>query len=137
MPQWSLFYHIIWTTKHREAMILPQFQDRLYASIAKKSSTIGGIVHAVRGVADHVHLAVSVPPRIALAIFVGQVKGASAHFVNHVICPGFHFAWQDGYGVISLHESQLHTVVQYILCQAQHHGEYSTVEWLEHCVEDD
>ena len=40
---------------------------------------------------DHIHLAVSVPPKIAAAAFIGEVKGNSSHFVNQIIEPDFGF----------------------------------------------
>ena len=112
-------------------MILPPYQERIYACIAKKARSLGAVVHAVGGVADHIHLVVSVPPRVAIASFIGQVKGASAHFVNYEIIPDFSFAWQEGYGIVSLGEGQLHSIIRYVHNQSQHHGESSTIDELE------
>ena len=69
--------------------------------IAAKAQDFGSIIHAIGGTTDHVHLAVSVPPKVALAEFVGAVKGCSSHFVNHVVQPGYQFKWQREYGVLS------------------------------------
>ena len=133
MPYWRLFYHFVWGTKHGEPLIDPQFEQGLYRAIGAKVADLGGILHAVGGISDHVHLAVSVPPKTALSTFIGQVKGSSAHFVNHEIRPGYAFYWQDEYGVVSFGERQLSWVVRYVRDQAQHHAQGSALGRLE-CV---
>src|SRR4051812_25534423 len=121
MPYWKLYYHFTWATKERLPLILPSFEAELYRVIAAKVVEMEGIVHALRGTTDHIHLAVSVPPKISLAEFIGDVKGNSSHYVNHVIKPGFAFYWQNEYGVLSVGEKNLPAIVRYIQNQKQHH----------------
>ena len=117
-----LFYHFVWGTKNREPIILPEFEAELHSLIAAKAIELGGIVHAVDGVDDHVHLAATVPPKIAVARFIGEVKGNSSHAINHVIKPHYNFYWQNEYGVLSFAEKNLAGIVQYIHNQKQHHA---------------
>lgn len=131
MPYWRLFYHITWSTKQRAPLISADFAASLHNVIAAKSTALGGIVHAVGGTDDHVHLAVSIPPGISLSEFVGQVKGNSSHFVNHEIKPEYTFAWQSEYGVVSFGGEQLDTVVKYVHNQRKHHQEHSLIAHLE------
>ena len=131
MPYWRLFYHITWATREREPLIQVAFETRLHSVIAAKASDLGGVVHAVGGVEDHVHLAVSVPPRIALADFNGQVKGASSHFVNHELNLPHVFRWQAEYGIVSFGGRQLEIVMEYIRQQRQHHLEHTVIPFLE------
>jgi putative transposase len=135
MPFWRLFYHFVWTTKGREPLIAPDFEDRLHRAIAAKVVQMGGIAHAVGGTSDHIHLVASVPPQLALARFIGEVKGNSSHFVNYVICTDCEFAWQKEYGVISFGERQLDWVVRYVQNQALHHAQGTTVPHLECATE--
>jgi putative transposase len=135
MPYWRLFYHFVWGTKHGEPLMDSQFEQTLYRAIGAKATDLGGIVHAMGGVSDHVHLVTSVPPKVALSTFIGQVKGSSAHFVNHEIRPGYGFYWQDEFGVVSFGERQLSWVVRYVHDQAQHHALGSALGRLE-CASD-
>jgi putative transposase len=91
MPYWKLYYHFIWGTKNRLPLIDPALEPKLYRAIGAKAQDMGGFVHAIGGIEDHVHLGVSVPPKIAPAKFIGDVKGDSSHFVNYVIKPDFEF----------------------------------------------
>jgi len=131
MPFWRLFYHFVWGTKNREPFIEPSWENALHNVIAAKATELEGIVYAVGGIDDHVHLVVSVPPKIALSQFIGQTKGASSHFVNHELHLDYHFAWQSEYGVVSFGGTRLDMVVRYTANQRQHHTDSTTIAMLE------
>ncbi len=131
MPYYKLFYHFIWATKRREPLIMPEFEAQLYSAIAAKVKEINGIVHAIGGMEEHVHLAASVPPKLALATFIGEVKGNTSHFVNHIIVPEYNLYWQDEYGVLSFAEKSLPSIVRYIKNQKKHHSDGSIRDNLE------
>lgn len=131
MPYWKLYYHFIWGTKNRLPLIDSTLELELFRAIAAKAKNLGGFVHAIGGIQEHVHLAVSIPPKIAPAMFIGDVKGNSSHFVNHVIKPDFEFYWQDEYGVLSFGENNLIAVVRYIHNQKLHHAEGTLIAAME------
>jgi len=131
MPYWSLFYHFVWGTANREPLIGQAWEASLHKVIVAKARELGATVLAVGGTDDHIHLAVSVPPKLALSTFIGQVKGNSSHFVNHVVHPVVTFAWQDEYGVVSFDRGHLKTVAQYVQNQRQHHGNSTVLAGLE------
>lgn len=131
MPYYRLFYHIIWGTKNREPLIQVEFETSLHNVIAAKAKDLGAMVYAVGGLEDHIHLAATVPPRIALSDFIGQVKGNSSHFVNHELSLSYQFGWQAEYGLVSFGGKQLDTVVKYVKNQRQHHFEGTIISFLE------
>jgi putative transposase len=131
MPYWKLYYHFIWGTKNRLPLIDSVLEPELYRVIAAKAQEMGGFVHALGGIEDHVHLAVSIPPKLAPAKFIGDVKGSSSHYVNHVIKHDFEFYWQDEYGVLSFGERNLASVVRYINNQKQHHADGTLIAAME------
>jgi len=134
MPYWRLFYHFVWGTKNREPLIAPEWENSLHNVIAAKATALGALVHAVGGIEDHVHFVASVPPKIALSTFIGQVKGNSSHFVNHGLDVDIHFAWQAEYGVISFGGKMLDMVVRYVKNQRNHHTEGTTIAMMERIV---
>ncbi|HQE92637.1 MAG TPA: IS200/IS605 family transposase [Anaerolineae bacterium] len=137
MPYWHLFYHFTWATTGRVLSIDPAWESELHRVITAKAQALGAIVYAVGGIEDHIHLVASVPPKLSLSEFVGQVKGNSAHFVNHVKTPDAHFAWQKSYGVVSFGEKNLEMVIQYVKRQREHHSGSSTILFLERVESDD
>lgn len=131
MPYSRLFYHIILGTKNREPLIQIEFEESLHNVIAAKGKDLGSFVYAVGGIEDHIHLVASVPPRIAMADFIGQVKGNSSHWVNHELALSYQFNWQAEYGVVSFGGKQLDVVVKYVKNQRQHHLEGTIISFLE------
>ncbi|NEU74059.1 transposase, partial [Hassallia byssoidea VB512170] len=94
--------------------------------------TLACIVHAIGGIEDHIHLIVSIPPSLSLADFVKNIKGSSAHHVNHTLSTSANkFACLEGYGVFSLGGKQLDTAVTYVQNQKAHHLNGSAIASLE------
>ena len=121
MPYHELYYHLVWATKMREPLITPELMPELCRYLRGKGMELGGVVHAVGGIEEHVHVAVSIAPRIAVATYIGQLKGASSHWVTHVSSLRLPFAWQKGYGVLSFGKRSLPQVVDYVLHQRERH----------------
>ena len=136
MPFHRLYYHITWVTSGRQPMIVPQIVKAVYAAIRDKAESLRAKVFAIGGTEDHVHLAVSLPPTIALSDFVASVKGASAYHINHVPGGEHRIQWQRGYGVLSFSCDHLSRVVQYVNSQTQHHAEKKLWPSLEDSGED-
>jgi REP element-mobilizing transposase RayT len=57
MAYWRLFYHFVWSTKLRRPLIVEAIEASLHNVIAAKAKEVGGMVHAVGGIEDHVHSA--------------------------------------------------------------------------------
>lgn len=137
MSFWRLYYHIVWATKNRQPLIAESVEEQLFGYLVKKSSELGTHVYAINGCFDHVHLVASVPPRLAVAEVVKNLKGASSHLLNHAGGLDGTFAWQRGYGVLSLGERQKADAIRYVECQKQHHNQGTTNTWLEHDTDQD
>jgi putative transposase len=134
MPYYRLFYHFIWATKERWPLITPQNRDAIYACMADKVDEMRGIVHAIGGMPDHVHLALTVPPSVSLSELVGGVKGSSSHLASRLQPAHYEpFAWQPEYGVVSVTESHLPIVVRYVHNQEEHHAQNTLRRKLETC----
>lgn len=134
MTYWHLVYHIVWTTKLRAPLIQPEWEGRLYGVMRRQADKLGGVIHVVGGIEDHVHLLLSSPPKHSLATVVGQLKGSSAHFVNHELCPPYHFKWQRGYAALSVNPYIEARLRAYILNQRRHHQAGTLQPRLERCA---
>jgi putative transposase len=76
-------------------------------------------VHAASGANDHIHIAVSVPPKYAVSEVARKIKGTSSTILrNHGDWPG----WQNEYGVLTFSTSAIGAVVAYIQNQKSHHA---------------
>jgi putative transposase len=130
MSYWRLFYHAVWSTKYRQALIDPAWEKELYGYLWGKATALECTPHAINGMADHIHIVLSIPPKLAIASVIGKLKGASSHHINQNH-PGGEFAWQQEYSVFSLSESAIEAVVGYVRSQKSHHAESTSIAELE------
>jgi putative transposase len=95
--------------------------------------TLGGIVREmdgtaliVNGIADHVHMLIRIRPVHSIAEMMRVIKTNSCKWIHHKGHPKF--AWQAGYGVFSVSESNIPGVTKYIATQEEHHKKHSFQE---------
>lgn len=137
MAFWRLYYHLIWATKNREDFLESKVEANLYPYIVSKAAELGIFVHAINGWTDHLHVVAAIPPRHSVSSVVKRFKGSSSHFLNHQLGFDGAFAWQRGYGALTLGERQRSIAIAYVENQKAHHAEKSTNAWLERSAEFD
>ena len=130
MPYWKLYYHIVWGTKNRLAFISPKWEKDLYGYLWGKATVLECVPHAIGGMSDHIHVVLSIPPKLAVAKTIGLLKGSSSHHINENYLDGT-FAWQAEYGVFSFAERSLSRIVAYVNNQKEHHVENTLIKQLE------
>lgn len=135
MPYWRLFYHVVWGTKNRLEIIDPSWEKDLYGYIWGKATALGCIPHAIGGMSDHIHVVISIPPKLSVATLIGQLKGASSHHINQTFVDGA-FLWQAEYGVLSFSEKALPSIVGYVNNQKKHHADKTLHLEMEDIVSD-
>ena len=131
MPFWKCYYHVVWATKHRQAVISLAIEPVLFVTVEEKSVELGCSLLAINAVADHVHVAVCIPPALSVAKWVGGVKGASSRVINTSFDADARFQWQEGYSVLSFGEKRLAQVKQYIASQKERHQVNDLNDYLE------
>ncbi len=136
MPFWRTYYHLVWGTKNREPLITPEIEPRLFAHIVRKAAELGAYVYVINGWTDHIHLVVAIPPHVSVSDLVKRLKGASSHDLNQQGLD-VHFAWQRGYGVLTLGQRQKPDAEAYVRSQKEHHRMDAAITWLERCSETD
>ena len=124
MPYWQFYYHLVWATKRRDPIIDEVVIDVIGRVIKDACRQHEAIPHAVGFMPDHMHVAVSIPPKVAVADFIGKIKGKSSFELNQTrSATRGHFQWQTEYGALSFGEKSLASVVAYVKNQAIHHAE--------------
>jgi REP element-mobilizing transposase RayT len=116
----SLHYHLVFSTKNREALIAPEWRARLYDYLGGTIRGLGGFPEGVGGVADHVHLLVGLKATSCISDVMRELKKASSAWVHDEI--GLRtFAWQEGYAAFTVSATSRDGVKQYIASQEEHH----------------
>lgn len=76
---------------------------------------------SIGGVADHVHMLLSLPATMPIAKAMQLIKGGSSKWVHESFPEQRLFAWQIKYGSFSVSVSQLDKIVTYIKNPEVHH----------------
>ncbi len=116
----SLHYHIIFGTKDRAPSILPAWRHQLHEYLGGVVRGLGGFPEGIGGVADHVHLLLSLKATHCIADFVRELKKASSAWVREHQDSAT-FAWQTGYAAFSVSATACTAVREYISNQEEHH----------------
>jgi putative transposase len=120
--------HVVFSTAERRPMIREDIQEMLYRYIGGFARENGIPALAVGGTADHIHLLLSLPRTVSVAKAVQLVKSGSSKWLHESFPKLKSFAWQEGYGALSIGVSQRVATVKYIEGQAEHHKRISFEE---------
>ena len=117
--KWMCKYHIVFAPKYRRKAIYNQYRDSL-GEIFRQLCGYKG-VEIIEGhlMPDHVHMLVSIPPKLAVSSFMGYLKGKSAlmMFDKHANLKykfGNRHFWSEGYYVsaVGLNEATIRKYIQ-------------------------
>lgn len=119
----NLIYHIVFATKGRRPTITPERQARLYEYIGGIVRKLGGILLAINGMADHIHILVKLRPDRSVSDVMRDLKANSSGWMHDVFPDASDFSWQRGFGAFTVSTSQVEGVKRYIAEQQIHHAE--------------
>jgi putative transposase len=74
--------HLLFSTKDREPWIETAMRPRLHAYLAEVARSLGSEAYRVGGVADHVHLALTLPRTLTQSDLVKELKTTSNHWLG-------------------------------------------------------
>jgi len=117
----NLLYHIVFSTKARQPLLDDGIRARLFAYLGGLTRAEGGIALVVNGMPDHVHLLAKLRQDKPISDVIRALKAKSSRWIHKTFpaCSGF--AWQRGYGVFTVSQSQVPRLTAYIQNQEEHH----------------
>ena len=121
MPQSlaNILIHVIWSTKERRPLIADGVRAKLHGYMAGILKNIESPALIINSVSDHVHILCQLSKNLAACKLVEEVKKSSSKWMKEQGV--MEFAWQNGYGVFSVSQSNAEAVREYIEGQAEHH----------------
>jgi REP element-mobilizing transposase RayT len=124
MPQSlvKILVHIVFSTKHRRDLILPDCEDALYRYISGIVEGNNAKLLIANGAANHSHFLTSIGKN-AVPDLIGDMKRDSSLWAKTNGMPNLY--WQNGYGAFSIGQSQVPAVTRYIANQKIHHANMS------------
>ena len=117
----SSLHHCVFATKGREPSLTPEIRERLWPYLGGIARENGMKALAIGGVADHVHLLLSLPATISVSKAMQLIKGNSSKWIHETFPAVRPFSWQEGYGAFSIGISGVDETCAYIRSQEEHH----------------
>jgi putative transposase len=128
MPYTKIWIHLIFSTKCRENFITQELKPKLLAHIKENSVIKNIFINCINCVADHIHILVSLGNDQTISKVAQLIKGESSFWVNKNRLTNGKFEWQDDYIAVSISESAVDKVREYINNQEEHHKKKAFVE---------
>jgi REP-associated tyrosine transposase len=117
----SSLHHCVFATKGREPLLIPGIRERLWQYLGGVARENGIKALAIGGVADHVHVLLSLPATMPLSKAMQLLKGNSSKWIHETFPKLASFAWQEGYAAFSIGVSGIEETRAYIRNQEEHH----------------
>ena len=76
--KWLCKYHIVFTPKYRRKIIYNQSKESIRDILRQLCAYKGVEILEGHLMPDHVHMLVSIPPKLSVSQFMGYLKGKSA-----------------------------------------------------------
>ena len=124
----DILIHVVFSTKERRPMIRPEIEEELYRYISALCRDAKSPVIRIGGVADHLHILLSLARTISASDLIVSIKANSSRWIKTKGEFYRIFSWQNGYGAFSVSQSMRARVVNYIAQQKEHHQKISFKE---------
>jgi len=121
MPYIKIWIHLIFSTKNRDKLISKQLKPQLLKHIKENSIKKNIYIDFMNCVSDHIHLLISLNSEQTISKVTQLIKGESSHWINKNNLIPNKFEWQDEYIAVSIGQSQVDRVRDYIKNQEEHH----------------
>jgi len=114
-------YHIVWVPKYRFRVLTAEIGKMVDKDIRMQSEYLGCEIVELNVRTDHVHVVVSIPPKVSVSTYMGTIKGKIAKKVFKSYPQlkqkpywGNHF-WARGYFVntVGINEDMIKRYVKY------------------------
>lgn len=128
MPYIKIWIHLIFSTKNRKPLITSKLKAELIQHIKTNAKEKGIYIDFLNAVEDHIHLLISLGNDQNISNIVKLIKGESSHWINKNKLIGTKFEWQEEYIALSVSDSMVDKVRNYIKNQEIHHKKLSFSE---------
>lgn len=123
MPFIKVYIHFVWSTKNRQPFLsTPELRKLMWKHIRDNAKKKGIYIDFINGYKEHCHCLVSLGDDQTMRQLMQLIKGESSHWINKENLLSEKFEWQDEYFAVSVSESLVDKVRNYIKNQESHHA---------------
>jgi len=118
----------VFSTKNRHPYLTKNIRYKIQNHIIENCNEKSIFLKAINGYTEHLHCLISLGKEQTIAKIAQLIKGESAYWINKNKLTEETFTWQDDYFAVSVSESNLEKVSNYIKNQENHHQKKSFEE---------
>jgi len=123
-----IWIHLVFCTKNREPLITPDTANLIYAHIKENAKLKEINIDEIMGDKDHIHCLTSLRPDDSISKVAQLIKGESSYWINKNHITKTKFEWADEYFAVSISESAINSIRNYIRNQTDHHRKKTFTE---------
>ncbi|WP_346984441.1 IS200/IS605 family transposase [Chryseobacterium sp. POE27] len=125
----KIYIHFVFSTRNRiHYLNTSALRIKVWKHIKENASEKGIYIDMVNGYSDHCHCLISLSSGQSIEKVIQMVKGESSFWINKNQLTKEKFAWQDEYFAVSVSESMIEAVRNYIKNQETHHKKKTFAE---------
>lgn len=124
----KIWVHLVFSTKNRQPLIIPEITELLNNHIRQNCKEKEIFLKEINGHVDHIHCLISLGKDQSISKITQLIKGESSFWINKEKLIKETFIWQDDYFAVSVSESQIQAVSNYIRNQEKHHQKKTFAE---------
>jgi REP element-mobilizing transposase RayT len=117
----KIWIHAVWGTKNRYPFLTSAIRKELIHHIRENARTKQIHIDYINGYTEHLHCLIGLNADMSIAKTINLIKGESAFWMNKQKLTKSKFEWADEYFAVSVSESMLGKVQDYINNQETHH----------------
>ena len=135
----KVYIHFVWNTKHRHPFLSTmEIRQKVWLHIRENAKAKEIFIDRINGYKEHCHCLVSLGKNQTIQQIAQLLKGESSHWINKeniLKNERLKFSWQEEYYAVSVSESILNRVRNYIENQEKHHLKKTYQEECEEFIE--
>lgn len=117
----KIWIHFVWTTKKRQPLLTKSVKNKVISHIKENAMKKDIYIDTINGGNEHLHALISLGAKQSISDIAQLIKGESSFWINKEKLVKGKFEWQDKYFAISVSESMIPNVRNYIKTQEEHH----------------
>ena len=117
----KIWIHAVWTVKDRQPVLNQDIRQKVFEHIHQNAVTKEIMMEIVNGNHNHVHCLFRLKNNQTIENVMQLIKGESAYWFNKSDLSNLKLNWQKAYFAVSVSESQVEKVKNYISNQEEHH----------------
>lgn len=122
MPFVKVYLHCVWSTKNRIPYLDSiELSQKVWNHMRENAIQKGIFIDFINGYSDHCHCLISLGVDQNIQKIIQLIKGESSFWINKNELTKEKFQWQEEYFAVSVSESVLDKVREYIKNQETHH----------------